>query len=152
MFAMPVPVQEILERFTPVLSRPVWNHAQILILGAILARGKRAVTATLRAMGLTRERLFTNYHRGLDRAVWHAWFASKILFGLLRALLPKEAPLLLLVDETIERRKDDKNKTKLYDPPPEPVPGKRGGKPLKGERQPSLKERLTDPATVWEKR
>jgi len=31
------------------------------------------------------------------------------------------------------------------------VPSKRGRKPLKGKRQPSLKQRLTDPTTVWEK-
>jgi hypothetical protein len=38
----------------------------------------------------------------------------------------------------------------LYEPPPPPVPGKRGPKPKKGARQPNLKARLADPATVWQ--
>jgi hypothetical protein len=38
----------------------------------------------------------------------------------------------------------------LYDPPSPPPPGKRGPKPKKGPRQPSLKDRLADPATAWQ--
>jgi hypothetical protein len=30
----------------------VWHHAKLLVLGAILARGKRTVTSALRALGL----------------------------------------------------------------------------------------------------
>jgi hypothetical protein len=37
-----------------------------------------------------------------------------------------------------------------YDPPPLPIPGKRGRKPLKGKRQACLKERIVDPSTAWE--
>jgi hypothetical protein len=37
----------------------------------------------------------------------------------------------------------------LYLPPPEPVPGQRGRRRVKGERLPSLRERLEDPATAW---
>ncbi len=269
MFALPVPIEDLLLAFSPLFSRPVWHHAQLLMLGAILARGKRTVTSALRAVGLARERHFTNYHRVLNRAVWCTWFAAKVLLGLLVALLPAEAPLQVLVDETIERRNGDRIKTKgvfrdavrssrnkvvhchglrwvammllvpvpwsrrpwalpfftvqapsqktcqkldkryksvidrvcfalrllrrwfpdrtliltgdgayavieliqscrsfpnpvtlvarfrwnaaLYDPPPPPIPGKRGRKPLKGKRQSSLKERLVDPSTAWEK-
>lgn len=38
----------------------------------------------------------------------------------------------------------------LYDPPGEQPKGKRGPKPKKGPRQPSLKQRLTDPQTAWQ--
>lgn len=38
----------------------------------------------------------------------------------------------------------------LYDEPLPPPKGKRGKKPKKGRRQPSLHSRLTSPATVWE--
>jgi hypothetical protein len=38
----------------------------------------------------------------------------------------------------------------LHDPPPLPVAGKRGPKPKKGARQPSLKARVMDPKTVWQ--
>ena len=109
---LPVPIQEVLVAFAPLFTRPVWHHAQVLMLGAILARGKRTVTSALRAMGLAQERRFTNYHRVLNRAVWHACFAAKALLGLLVRLLPPKAPLQILVDETIERRNGSKIKTK----------------------------------------
>jgi hypothetical protein len=37
----------------------------------------------------------------------------------------------------------------LYGPPPSSVPGKRGPKPKKGKRQPSLTQRADDPSSVW---
>ena len=86
MFDLPVQIQDVLAAFTPAFSRPVWPHAQLLIVGAILARGKRTVSSALRTLGLAHERHFTNYHRVLNRAVWHGWFAAKILLGLLVAL------------------------------------------------------------------
>jgi hypothetical protein len=112
MLALPVRMENVLLAFAPLFTRPVWHHAQLLMLGAILARGKRTVTSALRAVGLAKEHRFTNYHRVLNRAVWCAWFAAKVLLGLLVALLPTEAPLQLVVDETIERRNGDKIKTK----------------------------------------
>lgn len=39
----------------------------------------------------------------------------------------------------------------LYAPAPPPPPGKRGRRRVKGERLPSLRERLEDPATVWKR-
>jgi hypothetical protein len=88
MLPMPVQIQEIMAAFAPLFTRPVWHHAQVLIVGAILARGKRTVTSALRAMGLAQERHFTNYHRVLNRAVWHASFAAKVSLGCMVALLP----------------------------------------------------------------
>jgi hypothetical protein len=38
----------------------------------------------------------------------------------------------------------------LYDPPPVRLPGTRGAPRKKGARQPSLAQRVDDPATVWE--
>jgi hypothetical protein len=58
-------------------------HAQVLVLGAILAPGKRTVSSCLRVMGLAWERHFTNYHRVVNRAQWSALQASKILLGML---------------------------------------------------------------------
>ena len=51
MFPLPVQIQEIMAAFAPLFTRPVWHHAQVLIVGAILARGKRTVTSALRPIG-----------------------------------------------------------------------------------------------------
>jgi hypothetical protein len=95
----------MLAPFAPLFSRRVWCHAQLLLLGAILAPGARTVTASLRVMGLAMEHRFTNDHRVLNRATWSALQASRILLGLLVArLVPPGAPIVLGADDTVERR------------------------------------------------
>jgi hypothetical protein len=41
-----------------------------LLVGAILAPGKRTVTAALRVLGLKDDKQYQNYHRVLNRAKW----------------------------------------------------------------------------------
>jgi DDE superfamily endonuclease len=95
----------VLAPFAPLFSQRVWLHAQLLLLGAMLAPGARTVTAALRAMGLSSERHFTNYHRVLNRATWSAHQASRILLGLLvTSLVPAGAAIVLGADDTVERR------------------------------------------------
>jgi DDE superfamily endonuclease len=63
------------------------------------------VTAILRVIGLSHERHFQNYHRVLNRAKWSSRALSGILLRLLVAVfVSKEAPIVVGIDETIERR------------------------------------------------
>jgi hypothetical protein len=62
------------------------------------------VSSALRAMGLDREKRFHRYHRVLSRARWSGLEASRILLGLLLEAFVGEGPLILGVDETLERR------------------------------------------------
>ena len=41
----------LLQSFASLFDARVWNYAQLLLLGAILAPGKRTVTAVLRIVG-----------------------------------------------------------------------------------------------------
>ena len=90
----------------------VWNHATTLAIGSILSTGKRTVTSALRVMGLREEKRFTNFHRVPNRAKWSSLQGDRILFGLLVNLLPANLPLIILIDETIERRKGKKSRLK----------------------------------------
>ncbi len=95
----------VVAAFAPLFSDRLWQHAQLLVAGALLARGKRTVTACLRVMGLRQERRFANYYHVLSRAVWCAREGSRRLLGLIVAtLLPAGAALVLGADDTIERR------------------------------------------------
>jgi DDE superfamily endonuclease len=88
----------------PAFTRPTFAHLQVLISGTLLATGRRTVTAALRAVGLDHERHFTTYHRVLNRAVWSPLPLSRILLGrLIAVLLPPDAPVVLLIDGTLER-------------------------------------------------
>jgi len=102
----PVPVVfRLLAVFAPAFTRPTFAHALTLVYGAILAPGRRTVTAALRAVGLDDERHFTTYHRVLNRAAWSPLALSKALLGLiLIAFVGADAPLLLVIDDTLERR------------------------------------------------
>lgn len=102
---LPPEMVAILAHFAPLFSHRVWSHAQPLALGAILATGRRTVTAALRILGLEHEAHFTNYHRVLNRAEWSARAAGRILLGLIvAALIPADWPIVLGADDTIERR------------------------------------------------
>ena len=68
--------------FSPVFSKPVWQYVKVLITGAILATGRRTVTAVLRVMGLSTEPYVQRYHLVLNRAVWSPLTACRMLLRL----------------------------------------------------------------------
>ena len=105
MQTLPAELLNLIVVFQPLFTKPVWEHAKVLLLGALLARGKRTVTACLRVVGLSQEKAFQKYHRVLNRARWSAWQASRILFGLLLLLLPPQCTVVIGADDTIERRR-----------------------------------------------
>ena len=45
------PVTSITTAFAPYFSEPVWQQAQVLLIGAILAPGRRTVASALCVMG-----------------------------------------------------------------------------------------------------
>jgi hypothetical protein len=102
----------ILTAYAGLFSKRVWQHVQILLLGAILAPGQRTVTAILRIMGLSCEKHFQNFHRVLNRAIWSSREASRVLLGLLVATFAVFGPVVLGLDDTIERRRGAKIKAK----------------------------------------
>lgn len=102
----------ILETFARLFSQRIWEHAKILVIGAILCSAERTVTAVLRVMGLSGEKHFQNYHRVLDRAVWSSREAGHILLGLLINVFAMRGPVVLGLDDTIERRRGARIKAK----------------------------------------
>jgi hypothetical protein len=94
----------LLAPFAPLFSRRVWQNAQVLLMGAILAPGRRTVSSALRAMGLDQQKRFHRYHRVLSRASWSSRDVSRILLGSLVEAFVEEGPLILGIDETLERR------------------------------------------------
>jgi len=80
----------------------------VLLIGAILAPGKRTVTSALRVCGLSQERNFQTYHRVLNRARWSSLRASRILLSLLIKSLVPTGALIFAINDTIERRRGDR--------------------------------------------
>jgi hypothetical protein len=90
--------------FAPLFSKRVWRSVPVLMAGALLATGRRTVTAVLRVMGLSHSGHFQTYHRVLNRAVWSSRAASRCLLRLLVERFAPTGPVLLGLDDTIERR------------------------------------------------
>jgi len=106
---LPKQIIHILRPFERVFSKRVWGWAKVLLIGAILAPGERTVAAILRVMGCSKDRQFQNYHRVLNRANWSSRALSRILLLLLVSLfVPESAPVVIGIDETIERRRGSK--------------------------------------------
>jgi DDE superfamily endonuclease len=103
---LPARFAAVILTFAPVFRQQrTWRYAELLLIGAILAPGKRTITSLLRIAGLSRERRFTNYHRVLNRAAWDSHAAARLLLGLLVAAFAPTGPVLLGIDDTIERRR-----------------------------------------------
>jgi DDE superfamily endonuclease len=108
MRTLPTTMIQVLAPFAPLFSERVFQHVQLLVAGAILAPGKRTVASALRALGLEQERGFCRYHRVLSRAVWSGREVSRVLLGLLVEAFVAEGPLVVGIDETLERRRGKK--------------------------------------------
>jgi hypothetical protein len=106
---LPPPIIHVLRHFELLFREQTWEWVKILLVGAILAPGKRTVTACLRVLGLSQEPQFQTYHRVLNRATWSSRHVSRVLLGvLLGAFVPHDVPVILGLDEHLERRRGPK--------------------------------------------
>jgi hypothetical protein len=90
--------------FAPLFTRPTFANLLVLMTGALLAPGRRTVAAALSILGLREAGDFTNYHRVLNRGRWSSQALARTLLGLLVTTLVPTGPVVIGIDETIERR------------------------------------------------
>ncbi|MGQ9556303.1 MAG: IS701 family transposase [Anaerolineae bacterium] len=112
MLTLPRKYDTLIAAFAPIVGKRVWPQVLVLVVGAILAPGKRTVTSALRIMGLSDDRHFQNYHRVLNRAVWSSLAVSQVLLGLLVSAFASVGTIVIAMDDTIERRRGAKIKAK----------------------------------------
>lgn len=106
MLTLPLWMITILTEFAPTIyGITTWYKVEVLVAGAILATGKRTVSAVLRVMGLSGERNYAKYHHVLSRAVWSGLEVSGVLLRLLLKHFDNGGPLVFGLDETLERRR-----------------------------------------------
>jgi len=107
-------ILSVLLPFSVLFSKPSWKKALTLLLGTLVCTGKRTVCSALRAMGLCNEAEFSKFHHLLNRAHWSSLRAAKILLFMLLPLVQGGMPIVLFIDETLERRRGKKIKAKGY--------------------------------------
>jgi hypothetical protein len=112
MLTLPCELVAVLVPFEPLFTQPSLRHLQVLMMGAILSLGQRTVASCLRATGYTDDPHFTNFHRFLNRARWSPRAGARILYLLLVQTFVPSGPILLGLDDTIERRRGEKIKAR----------------------------------------
>jgi hypothetical protein len=101
----PAEIIALYATFAPAFTNPTYQKALILVIGAILTKGHRTVTASLRVLGLEEEKNWSKHHHVLNRAQWSGLQVSTILLRLLvETFVPERGVVTIVVDETLERR------------------------------------------------
>ena len=67
---VPLILRQWLQTWRPCFTAPSWEHVLVLVMGALLATGKRTVTSCLRVTGRAQAANFASYHQILNRARW----------------------------------------------------------------------------------
>lgn len=101
---LPAETIPVLAYFAPVFTTPTYQKALVLVVGTILAKGRRTVTSALRAVGHTQTADWAKYHHVLNRAQWSGLELSARLLLLLVATWAPTGGITVDVDETLERR------------------------------------------------
>lgn len=102
---LPAEIITVIAQFAPAFTQPSYRKMVVLLVGTILARGRRTVTAALRAVGLQQDQRWANYHHLLSRASWSGLGVSRLLLRLLvSTFVASGASVELVIDETLERR------------------------------------------------
>jgi hypothetical protein len=111
--------------FAAMFTQPTWLNAVALATGAVLCLNRRTVCSALRAVDGASDKGFSRFHRFLSRGVWSGLQGSRILLGrLVKAFVPDGQPLVVGVDDFIERRRGGKIRDKGIDR--DPVRSSRG--------------------------
>ncbi|GAC1645043.1 MAG: hypothetical protein NVS4B2_34620 [Chloroflexota bacterium] len=102
---LPPAIIPVLAAFQPAFTRPTFTKVRLLVVGALLTRGRHTVAAALRSMGVQRQRGWSKYHHVLNRARWSPLLVSRILLKLVVMTFPSPDQVVkIVIDETLERR------------------------------------------------
>lgn len=110
MHNLPAPIVRILDVFSPLFSRRVFQRFRLLFQAHILCDGRRTVTNLLRLLGLSQDSNYSSFHWIFSQAKWSAYQASETLFKEIIGLLPAGEEVVIPFDTHVERRKGPKIK------------------------------------------
>jgi hypothetical protein len=88
----------------PCFTALSWERVLVIIMGAVLTPGQRTITACLRVTGRAGAGDFACYHHLLNRTRWRSKALTVRLLMLVIERLVPDGPVVIGVDDTIERR------------------------------------------------
>ena len=102
--AVPHFLVDRLDPFRTAFTTRTWKNALVLVMGALPAPGKRTVPSCLRITGHAECNTFSSFHQVLNRARWQSHELARQLLQLLVTALVGNEPVIVGLDDTIERR------------------------------------------------
>jgi hypothetical protein len=93
-----------MQAFRSQFTTPSWEHVLVLIMGTVLAPGKRMISACLRMTGRAGTPRFSSYHQILNRARWDPRAIANVLLLMIVQRFVPDGPIVIGLDDTIERR------------------------------------------------
>jgi hypothetical protein len=102
--AVPQVLRQWLQAWRPCFTAPSWEHVLVLVMGALLAPGKRTITSCLRMTGRAEAANFATFHQILNRARWSSRAVARRLLCVVVERLVPAGPVVIGLDDTIERR------------------------------------------------
>lgn len=108
MLSLASSVEPIFMNLSMGFTEPTAARMAVLMVGMILARSRRTITAALRVMGGLAHGHFSAYHRVFSRASWSTWVLGRVLARLIIDRFPAGEPIPLSVDETTAQHKGAK--------------------------------------------
>src|SRR5215472_14063011 len=103
--SLPSPIIAVLTDFQPLFTAPTWKKVVTLLIGTLLARGRRTVTTALRQMGHHMDGQFSLFHQVLNRARWSSLEVSRrLLQVVVSSFVNAGGSVEIVIDETLERR------------------------------------------------
>jgi hypothetical protein len=105
MLRFPRAAEPLVSAFSVAFTHRTFQRVLVLLLGAILSRRHRTVTAMLRSVGSLAKGHWSSYHRVLSRASWSCLPLARVLAAIVLELVPRDKPVVCPVDDTNPQHK-----------------------------------------------
>jgi hypothetical protein len=109
MFPIPQAVEPLADAIQDarVFTRPTFSRFVALMAGLIVTMGRRTVSHCLAALRPVQEGHWSNYHRLYSSAKYSMWSLAAVLVRQVVGLLPADAVIELVADDTVDGKEGD---------------------------------------------
>jgi DDE superfamily endonuclease len=105
MFPIPAAAEPLAKAFEGAFTQPTFKRFMLLVTGLIVTIGRRTVSRALRVIEpVMGEGHWCNYHRIYSQARYRLWDVGRILIAQVIALLPADAEIILVADDTVDEK------------------------------------------------
>lgn len=107
MFPIPAAAEPLVDAIRVAFTRRTLERFVLLMSGLIVTMGRRTVSHALRIIEPQLNGHWCNYHRIWSQARFSMWKLGEALTRRVVAMLPADAPIILVADDTVDGKEGD---------------------------------------------